>query len=103
MILIGAFFLKSVVNSISLPLLLKVGFKKAKAITSMMPVFIAVELLFLLRNTGEETLMFLENETSLLYNVGDSFFLPLLVLLIWCLIVFASYMLSSKFYSQRDF
>ena len=105
-VLIGAFFVANVTNAISIPLMFKIGFKQARTIISLLPMGLMLAVMLLVNFQEGESHYIVENVS---YNMNASMFgagafAPVVFGVAVCVLVFfGSYVLSLKFYQQRDF
>lgn len=105
------FFIISTINAIDMPILFKLGYKRAKMISLMLPMLIILGLFLVSQINGVEAdEQFLTEMTDYfgyrLFRGDISFtdvFSMLLTLSAWGLVIFISYLLSLFFYRKREF
>jgi len=105
----GTFVISTFLIAINLPVLFKVGFKKAKFFSSMLPIFMVLALAVasnLQGDSGENIIASIFGFFSRMMS-GDGFIYDVLIptglIFTWVAAILASLLISHKLYDSRDF
>jgi len=106
MVISSVFVMATFMSAVNLPILFRMGFKKAKPFATIFPMFITMGLWFFVNNReidfDQLPAGFSEDLTTVSLTSSAVFGL-VGIALVWLLVLFCSHLISFKLYNKRDF
>jgi len=102
----GAVLVSSILNSITMPFMFKVGYRQAKSIINMLPMLVMLGFILVMRLAPGESYAIIENMSGGISGFifgANAFVSVFAVILLWVAVMVVSCLVALKFYSKRSF
>ena len=103
--IMGMFIMTSLINSITIPFMFKVGFRQAKSVINMIPLVMMGVIILVMRLAPGESYAIIENMSGGISGFifgANAFVSVFAVILLWAAVMMASCLVALKFYSKRS-